>query len=176
MKARKLSYRTCAFLYRTIGSKQDAKRAKPNSSPIHNSLDDVFLSKLEKIFKSRISILIHTCIGHMLNNLIPIIRKEIHAAIPSAIQQAIEAIMEHLKAEILKKSLFTKGQWTQARNVKNYNRRDNIRLIGVKENMRLRIDFLEQNWRGPIIMRSTRTIMKTEMLRNKKKLSPNIRV
>ena len=92
------------FLGQTpIASKHDAKKAKTDSSPSPECLDDVFLSKIDKIFESRISILIPTCIGQLRNNLIPIIRTEIQAAIPNAIQQAIEAIKEELKAEIMQK-------------------------------------------------------------------------
>ena len=90
------------FLGQTpIASKHDAKRAKTDSSP--ECLDDVFLSKIDKIFESRISILIPTCIAQLRNDLIPIIRTEIQAAIPNAIQQAIEAIKEELNAEIMQK-------------------------------------------------------------------------
>ena len=74
------------FLGQTpIASKNDAKRAKPDSSPSPECLYDVFLSKIDKIFESRIRILITTCIGQMRNDLIPIIRNEIQAAIPNAI-------------------------------------------------------------------------------------------
>ena len=92
------------FLGQTpIGSKHDAKRAKPDYSPSPDSLADVFLSKIDKIFESRISILVPTCIGQMRNDLIPIIRNEIQAANLDDIQQAIEAIKEDLKAEIMQK-------------------------------------------------------------------------
>ena len=65
--------------------------------------------------------------------------------LPNAFQEAIEAIKEDLKAEIMQKIedyLFHQEELCRlvamapAETVENYNRRDNIRLLGVKESAR----------------------------------------
>ena len=56
---------------------QDGKRSKPNSNPIAESFDEEnFLSKIDKMFESRINILIPTCISQMRNELISPVRSE----------------------------------------------------------------------------------------------------
>ena len=83
-----------------VSIKQDAKRSKPDSSPIAESLDEEnFLSKIYKMFESRINILIPTCISQMRNELISEVRSEIQAAIPSDVKQVVEQIRKELKIE-----------------------------------------------------------------------------
>ena len=92
------------FLNQTpISIKQDAKRSKPDSSPIAESFDEEnFLSKNDKIINSWINILIPTCINQVRNELISQVKREIQAAIPSAVKQIIKHIKEELKTEILR--------------------------------------------------------------------------
>ena len=209
------------FLDQTpISSKQDAKRSKPDSSPIAESFDEEnFLSKIDKMFESRINILIPTCISQMRNELISQVRSEIQAAIPSAVKQVVEQIKEELKTEILRhvegelyyqEERCNAAAMSQAESIENYNRRENIRIIGLKEDVQqidnggiipekdtvtikkviegassLGVAIDEKDistaHRLPggkvgertIIARFARRVVKTDILRNKKKLSAN---
>ena len=134
------------FLDQTpISSKQDAKRSKPHSSPMAESFDkENFLSKIDKMFESRINILIPTCISQKRNELISQERSEIQAVIPSAVKQVVEQTKEEQKTEILRQvegELYYQEErcnaaaMSQAESIENYNRRENIRIIGLKEDV-----------------------------------------
>ena len=85
-----------------ISSKQEAKGSKPDSSSIAERFNqENFVSKIDKMFESRINILIPTCISHIRNEIISKARSEVQAAIPSAVKKVVEQIKEELKTEIL---------------------------------------------------------------------------
>ena len=202
------------FLDQTpILNKQDAKRAKPDSSPSSDTFDeDLFLSKIDKMLESRISSIIPACISQIITQ----VRTEIQVAIPSAVKQAVEQVKEEMKAEIIKHiedDLYYQEErcnvaaMSQAETVENYTRRDNIRISGVQEDpdhtgnrnvpekdsvtikkiievaTSIGVEVDERDistaHRLPgrragervIIARFARRLVKTQILRNKKKLS-----
>ena len=80
----------------------------------------------------------------MRNELISQVRSEIQAAIPSAVKQVVEQIKEELKTEILRQvegalyyqeERYNAAAMSQAESIENYNRRENIRIIGLKEDV-----------------------------------------
>ena len=99
----------------------------------------------------------------MRKELICQVGSEIQAAIPSAVKQVVEQIKEELKTEILRQiegdlnyqeERCNAAAMSQAESIENYKRRENKRIIGLKE------DVEQINTGGIIPEKDTVTIKK----------------